>query len=262
MWQYWCATIEEIRMTRDEVFAAWAPPDAPWSGWVKPAPFAHLPRDSPPLDEPPADVSWAPLPTDRIAIVVDLPGAASVPCGLALAAIGYRPVPLFNAIPSPMADVAAVVNVDLILAGLQHGAARLRDLPLPADAPPAFLLDADRQAAPGPVGTGMFDNRSVVFSTDFPSATRLAAHGISRALLIRNQLAGIGADLTYALQLWRQSGVDLTAKWLSEPGGPAPLTLPRPSIWAGIRQRLEVLFGFRRNAAGEFGEFIPQSAGG
>jgi hypothetical protein len=229
---------------------------------VKPAPFAHLPRDSSPLDSPSTDVSWAPPSSERAAIVVDLPGGTSVQCGLALAAMGYRPVPLFNAIPPPMADVAAVVNVDSILSTLQDGAERLRELPLPTEAPPAFLLDADRQAAPGPVMTGMFDNRSVAFVTDFPSATRLAANGITRALLVRNQLAGMGADQTYALQLWRQGGMNLSAKWITKPDGPTPLTLPRPSIWAGIQQRLEILFGFRRNAAGEFGEFIPQSAGG
>jgi hypothetical protein len=133
---------------------------------------------------------------------------------------------------------------------------------LPADATPAFLIDSDRQATHNAALPGAFDNRSVVFVTDFPSATRLASYGITNALLIRESAVGLGDDLRLALQTWQKEGITLTAKWLSEPGETVPLTFPRPSWWAGLRQRLRVFFGFRRNRSGEFGEFIPHAAGG
>src|SRR5439155_13241715 len=116
---------------------AWAPAGGTWSDWAKPAPFAHLPRELPPdSDTPPPDLSWVPAPGERVALVVDLPRAASVHLGLALAGIGYRPVPLFNACPPPVApdhpappgDVS-VVAVEPILSALVRGAERLRATP-------------------------------------------------------------------------------------------------------------------------------------
>src|SRR5262245_32088876 len=192
-------------MTRDEIFESWAPAGGPWSGWVKPAPFAQFPRDLPPIgDNPTNDVSWAPSPNERFAIVVDLPGVTSAQFGLALAAIGYRPVPLFNAIPPPTPDAVSVVNVTPILSALQQGAERLRTLSFATDAPPVFLIDADRQATHNVPLPGAFDNRSVVFVTDFPSAARLVEHGIKSALVIRETAAGLGDDLRFALQTWQK----------------------------------------------------------
>jgi hypothetical protein len=251
-------------MTRDEIFEIWAPPGAPWSGWVKPAPFAHLPREQPANVDPvaPTQFPWIPPPAGNSAIVVELPGALSVNYGLALAAIGYCPVPLFNAIPPPTPDGIAVVNVAPTLTALQNGAEIRRSAHLPADAPPAFLTDFDRQATHNPPLPGTFDNRSVVFVTDFPSAARLTGYGITSALLVRESASGLGDDLRLALQMWQKEGITLTAKWLSESNGPVPLRLPRPSWLAGLRHRLRVFFGFRRNPSGEFGEFIPHAAGG
>jgi hypothetical protein len=258
-------------MTREDVFEAWAPAGGVWSNWAKPAPFAHLPRELPPdPDAPPTDLSWVPPPGERVALVVELPGAASVHLGLALAGVGYRPVPLFNACPPPVepgqpappGDVS-VVEVEPILSALVRGADRLRANPPPADAPPAFLIDADRQTARTAPLPGAFDNRSVVFATDFPSAALLARHGITRAVLVRQQPGPTGDDLTHALQLWQQGGMALMQKWLSEPGPAVSLTLPKARWWTGLGRRLRALLpGSGRNAAGEFGVFVPQASGG
>jgi hypothetical protein len=258
-------------MTRDEVFEAWAPAGGTWSNWVKPAPFAHLPRDLPPEpDMPPPDVSWVPAPGEGVALVVDLPGATSVHFGMALAGIGYQPVPLFNAIPPPVepgqpappADVS-VVPVEPILSALVRGADWMRAHPPAADAPPAFLIDADRQSARRDLSPGAFDNRSVVFVTDFPSATLLTGHEITRAVLARREPGTIGKDLRHSLQLWQQGGMSLMQKWLSDPGPPVPLALPKPGWWTGLGRRLLALLpGTGRNAAGEFGTFASQGTGG
>jgi hypothetical protein len=258
-------------VTREELFEAWAPAGGVWSDWVKPAPFAHLPRELPPdPDVPPPDLSWVPAPGERVALVIDLPGAASVHLGLALAGAGYRPVPLINACPPPVepgqpappADVS-VVPVEPILAALVRGAERLRTSPPPADGPPAFLVDADRRTARRDLSPGAFDNRSVVFATDFPSAAGLARQGIRAVLLVRDRPGPFGDDLAHALQLWQQGGVSLTQKRLSEPGAPVPLVLPRRHWWAGLWRRVRGLLpGSGRSAGGEFGVFLPHPSGG
>jgi hypothetical protein len=251
-------------MTREELFDAWAPAGGPWSDWAKPVLFAHWPRLLPAIPEmPPADLDWIPAPADRVALVIDLPGATSVHLGLALAAADYRPVPLFNACPPPTDGEpgVAVVLVEPILAALVQGAEWLRAVSLPVDAPPAFLLDADRQTPRRDLSPGAFDNRSVVFPTDFPSAARLAAHGVNRAVLVRERPGPIGDDLEDALRPWQTDGLQLEVKWLSVPGPPVLLTLPRRTWWNRLRRWLTRARP-RRNSAGEFGNFIPHPTSG
>lgn len=251
-------------MTREEIFAVWAPSESPWSDWVKPAAFAHLPRLFAAINGAETiDLSWAPWTQNRTALVVDLRGAATVRYGLALAALGYRPVPLFNAIPPPMpSECAAVVQIEPILSAITSGAEMLRTTSIEPNAPPAFLIDADRQTIHNSPTSGAFDNRSVVFTTDFPSAARLAKHAIGRVVLIREQADGLGADLAGALRTWHQDGIQLLAKWLDRPGDPIPFTPPPQYWWTRLWNRAVVYLRFRRNAAGEFGEFIPHAAGG
>lgn len=251
-------------MTREELFDAWAPAGGPWSDWAKPVLFAHWPRPLPAAPEPaPAGLSWVPSPTDGVALVIDLPGVTSVHLGLALAALGYRPVPLFNACPPPTDGEpgVAVVLVEPILTALVQGVERLRAVSLPVDAPPAFLLDADRQTPRRDLLPGAFDNRSVVFPTDFPSAARLAAHGVTGAVLVREQPGQIGDDLEDALCPWQTDGLRLEVKWQSDPDPPVPLMLPRRTWWNRLRRWL-TRASRRRNPAGEFGNFIPHPTGG
>ena len=135
-------------MTRGEIFEVWAPAGALWSAWAKPVLFAHLgPRTVLP-QSPEIHLDWAHRADGESAVVVDLPGASGVAVGLHLAQLGYRPVPLYNACPSP--DTAAVpgptiVDVEPIMAELFGGTERLSRLMLPPTAPPAFLLDDRRR---------------------------------------------------------------------------------------------------------------------
>ena len=252
-------------MTREELFDIWAPAESPWSLWAKPVLFAQWPRPLPAdTESPPTDLSWVPAAGERVALLVDLPGAASVHFGLAVAAVGYRPVPLFNAIPPPLHEgqTVSVVPVEPIMAALASAAERLRSLPLPADAPPAFLIDAARSTPGTPdLPPGTFDNRSVVFVTDVPSAVRLAAHGVRRVILVRAEPGPLADDLEGLLRAWQIDGLRLEVKWLSQPGPPVPLELPRRTWWAWVRRWLARRCP-RPTAAGEFGAFIPHPSGG
>ena len=255
-------------MTREQVFSVWAPPGIAWSEWVKPVLFAHM-RDSlqpTPDAPPPPDVSWA-KPADRsTAIVVDLPGRTGVWMGLALAEQGYRPVPLYNAAPGPEQSLSgtpvAVVEVWPIVAALYAGAAILRELPLAGDAPPVFLLDAERRRGRGVIVPGRFDNRSVSFPTDFPSANFLLSGGIARAVLVQEHGNRPEADLAHTLRRLQDAGMEISLKALNVPGPPRPIVVSRPSMYRWIWHRILTLAGLRRNALGGFGGTLPEPSGG
>lgn len=258
-----------MTMTKDEIFAIWAPEDSPWSRWAKPVLFAHL--DSPgshmPGQEPRQDVGWAPPPSEKVALVLDLPGAAGVLAGLALAKNGYRPVPLYNAVPlpsnEPLVDTetgraVAAVNVFPVMISLRSGATELAGLRLPNDAPPVFLLDADRSADGRTMHPEEFDNRSISFTTDFPSAHFLSAHGVRRAILVQPDRIAPRPDLAHTFRRWQEAGVRLESKSLNSSGSPIALDVPRPSWYSAMFQR--VLSGLRllRAPNGGFGAWVPE----
>src|SRR5580704_6773398 len=172
-------------MNRKDVFDAWAPPGSRWTPWVKPVLFAHVDEAQGvvPLTRPkwaraevfvgaPADPRYRSSARGRrAAVVVDLPSVEGVAAGLALHDLGFHPIPLYSSLPGP--GPGAVVPMERVLAGLLAGAFELQRRPVAVDAPPAFLLDARRAAQEVSPRPGQFDNRSVSFPTDFPSAERL-----------------------------------------------------------------------------------------
>ncbi len=256
-------------MDSQTAYEIWAPHTSIWSAWAKPILFAHLPRARVPLPlSVPANTSWVSSVSQRVAIVIDLPNVESVAMGLALAELGYRPVPLFNACPptpavEPVtASLLAMVDVDVVLTALVEGCDRLRQVRLPDDAPPAFLIDALRQQPTRLVSEGLFDNRSVMFVTDFPSANFLLAQGIKQVILVRQQLQALERDLAYALRTWEKAGIELQVVALLEAAQLRSLQLPRINQLTGLWIRLCTGLRFQRNRLREFGSFVPESSGG
>lgn len=241
-------------MNKREVFEIWAPADAVWSNWVKPVLFTQIETLVADIEPLPQSESFGF--ESNLAVVVDLPGAACVAVGLALARVGYRPVPLFNACPAP-AFADAAVNVRPILRALLAATPTLRDLSLPADAPPAFLLDARRRFNEVELRPGVFDNRSVSLPTDFPSANRLIESGIRRVSLMLPHDRGVQSDLAHTLHRWQEAGLPIHRYGHTE-----PLKIHRPS---GFRTRLDNLmaaWGLRRNPLGGFGGTLPMPSSG
>jgi hypothetical protein len=216
--------------------------------------------DAPPDDAPPQttalDLSWIDARDGNTAVVVDLPGALSVELGLALAAGGFRPVPLFNACDGR----DAALDLKPIVRRLLDGAASLSQRALPDDAPPAFLLDSRRMevAAPPP---GKFDNRWLSFPQDFPSASFLASRGIRRVILVDTRPAPRD-DLAHTLRRWQEAGLEILRKEWDSPSPPAPLDVPRPSRFRSTWHRVLALVGLRRNSAGGFGAVVPVPGSG
>ena len=171
-------------MNGRELFQIWAPLGArQWTKFAKPSLFAQLdrltPHPAPHLLKVPSEVLA--LINEKTALIIDLPGASSVESGLAAAKIGFRPVPFYNGIHEEQAGSPIVDNAAIIEA-LLAGAATLSQLELPEDAPPAFLLDSQREKDAA-VLDGMFDNRYQLDVDDFPSASYLKQRNILRLVI-------------------------------------------------------------------------------
>jgi hypothetical protein len=184
-----------MSLTPDQLFAAWAPADSPWSAWAKPVLFAYLPVSVPqsgPLETPSIE-GFAPA-RDTM-MIIDAPEDKSVLIGLALAKIGYQPVPLYNsAIHQGM-----IVDMRPIAECLVCGARNLERIKLRPDAPPAFLLNAERMDHSDTAKIpGRFDNRWCVVPQDMPSAEYLLDAGIRNVVLIADRIRD---DLKHILYL-------------------------------------------------------------
>ncbi|HET7545899.1 MAG TPA: hypothetical protein VFK05_38790 [Polyangiaceae bacterium] len=265
-------------LSREQTFDLWAPASSPWSPWVKPVLFAYLPEPAPtqlsaaptiPLNV----AAWAPAADGSCSVLIDLPGVLSVRLAEALVLQGYRPVPLFNAVPFPLrgADSGAMlplVDVDSIADALQAASARLAEhlRALPPEAPPAFLLDANRRSG-RPPEPGAFDNRSLSLPTDFPSAAFLQSRGIARALLALDSahaLASDGqpeADLAHTLLRWQEAGIRIESCAIDSDlelhSPPHRITVERPRWYRAIWHNALSVLGLRRNPLGGFGGELP-----
>lgn len=255
-------------MNNEEIFSIWAPDKSLWSPWVKPVLFAYLGSAQMPLTEAAVDASWLPSLGEKVALVLDLPGAEGILAGIALAGRGYRPVPLYNAVPLPFGEPAidpetgrpvAAVNVLPILNALKGGAEQLARLNLPSDAPPAFLLDADRQGGGRTIANDEFDNRSVSFTTDFPSANFLVSKGIGRVMLVQRNRVEPQSDLAHTLRRWQDGGLELERLRLDAPSAPESFEVARPSWYGAMFQRVLASIGLRRARSGGFGAWGPES---
>lgn len=251
-------------MTPSELYNIWAPQDSIWSPWAKPVLFAELSAVplAPQLQILSLDVPRMDAPA---AVVIDLPGRESVSVGVTLAQAGYRPIPCFNGAAGPALDVAnsAVVNVTPIITALAEGAHVVVQLRLAADAPPAFLIDANRRIESRLAAPGRFDNRWVVFPQDFPSANFLKQHGIRSILLVQTGGASQPrSDLAHVLLRWQEAGLPVFGWDPAAKSHAAPLHVARPSQFRSAWYRALTILGLRRNSAGGFGSIVPEPSSG
>ena len=186
--------------------------------------------------------------------LVELPGIDSVLTGLALANEGYRPVPLYNVNVGPN----AVVDVDAIAGALRLGAEAMAEMRIAPDAPPAFLLDANRMRPTRMIGPGKFDNRWIVMPQDFPSATMLMSRGVKDVLVIASGDNPARGDLAHVLLRWRRAGLPILALDPKSSERPREMRIEPPSLFRRAWYRLIALAGLRRSNVGGFGAQIPE----
>jgi len=239
-----------------EAYKAWAPTDAMWTEWAKPVLFANMSLQGRKLPHIPA-LPWLTRLDVDTAIIADLPGKEGVLAGLALARLGYRPVPLYNGVCEGSAHM--VVSNMGIVDTLCSGADVISATPLPPDAPPAFLLDANRMNGMGKQ-PGTYDNRWCVFPQDLPSAAYLRNNGIRKVLVRTNNRH---EDLMHILYRYQKEG-GLTI-FIHDGRSEKPAQIHKPTRFGSLFYRVGVIAGLRRNAAGGFGSQVPDpepSSGG
>ncbi len=249
-------------MTEQEIYDLWSPLSAPWSPWTKPVLFTQLERAiTGPATTMAGRIAWPGAPdlaAQRLALILDLPGEQAVAVGLQLIASGYRPVPLFNT----SHGFNAVVPTQDIINALSRGGEVLVDARLPTDAPPAFLLDANRMREHGGVLPGKYDNRWLVFPQDFPSANFLKSQQIAGAVLVQSQEFRPQTDLAHVLLRWQEAGLPLLAINLRDGLVPEILRVERPSRYRALWYHFLAVVGLRRNSAGGFGAVVPEPSQG
>jgi len=274
-----------MRLSREEAFDLWAGSASPWCVWSKPILLSYLPAAltvgaGDPLPSTRA-LPWAPPADGSAIVVVDIAGVESVGIGERLAHAGFRPIPLFNAVPGPWSSrdgegrvpFRPVVDVYPIVDAIEQATLRLRDRleGLPAKAPPAFLLDSNRRLGETPK-PGDFDNSSVSLPTDFPSAVFLQSRGVNRVFVVydsadRTSVASgqPASDLAHTLLRWQNAGIAILACPLDENlegSKPAPIVLTRPTWFGAIWHNALSVLGLRRNPLGGFGGTLPVPSAG
>lgn len=282
-------------MSSEAAFATWAPTDGRWSPWVKPLLFAsesHWDAGGDPELVEVGEPSWMEAPRaeegyrERVrksgdqatAVVLDLPGPLGVAWGVAFARAGWRPVPLYNAIPGGapgvmapamvdefgavpvFRDTTALIDMQAIVGAMRHATRTLRELSLAPERPPVFLLDANRRE--GFASPGRFDNRSISLPTDFPSAVFLRAHGIERVVLVQRVGLEPQEDLAHTLLAWQEGGLSILAKELERDAEPATIQVSPPSRFRSLWYRALATMGLKRAPLGGFGGTIPVPSAG
>lgn len=239
-------------MMRDGLTAykIWAPDNALWTEWAKPVLFANMPYDDG-WEPNPVKIGWASEVSYDTMVITDLPGRAGVEAGLALARLGYRPVPLYNGVFATYGGASMAVDVGGIVTALYKGADEMLSLIIGASAPPVFMLDYNRMSgiAKEP---GKYDNRWCVFPQDMPSASFLLKKGITKAVVRAER---IQEDLAHILRRYQEAGVKIFL--CADRMELEEVTVPAPSRFKNLTYRFSVISGLVRNAAGGFGSRIP-----
>jgi hypothetical protein len=258
-------------MSKEAIYDIWAPERVKWSPWVKPVLFSWLDEGVNLPTVPPliCDLDWLKELPSQPALILDMPGAESVLLGMMLANRGFRPVPLYNSVPwMSRADrdtnevLHAVIDVWPIVAAIREGTMTLDGLNLRSDAPPAFLLDANRR---GPTYLGMhaeYDNRSISFTTDFPSANFLEANGIRSVVLVQRLGEQPQTDLSHTLRRWQEEGLAVYVKQLELAEPIKRIEVTKPSQFGDLWYRALALLGLRKHPLGGYGGLLSDGSAG
>ena len=226
----------------------WAPDDAVWSQWAKPVMFmlpAEISFRKPEIPE----IGWIKSLERDTMIIADLPGQSGVMESLALARLGYRPVPLYNGVNGRTSKM--IVKVGEIQTALFSCADILAAYSISSDAPPVFMLDSNRMNGRGKQ-PGTYDNRWCVFPQDMPSASFLLNAGIRRVIVRSDRIQN---DLAHILLRYQKDGIEIN---LCSGEDIRKISVVKPSKFKSLSYRFSVILGLTRNAAGGFGGAIPE----
>lgn len=215
---------KEHYMTAKEIYKIWAPDGKKWVDWVRPVSFLGIgkyqksyvlnDRTLPKVeflekkDRSILEIILGRFPEiqlDTTAIIIDLPGEKSVRYGIAIAKLGFRPIPIYNGTLEPPKARATVDNQSVGMA-LENWAYELKNIAIDDDARPAFLLDRNRLTR-YKMDDAMYDNSWDVYPQDLPSPQYFLDNGIRDILVIGGR--SISRDVKNILGKHQRKGLNI-----------------------------------------------------
>ena len=194
-------------MTNKEIYKIWAPDKKRWVDWVRPVPFINIDDSSSRkefIDYRIPSINYLKEVLNDTALIIDIPGIDSIKEGIALARLGYRPIPIFNGTDPPIGTISTTNN-QIIKPLLIWGAFELKNIKLKNDAPPVFLLDQNRLNR-YKINNGIFDNSWDIYDGDLPSPKYLLENGINKIIVRSNFQA---KDLQKILYKWQKNNIKI-----------------------------------------------------
>lgn len=195
-------------MTGKEVYKMWAPFEYAWTDWVRPVPFVQIDDEDFKIykninfDIP--KINYINELKNNTAIIVDLPEYYSINEGIALAKLGYRPIPVFNG-TAETKGAKATVNNHAVGASLILGGIELQKIELDKNAPPVFLTDSNRLNR-YKMNISIFDNSWDLYHQDLPSAEYFLKNGINKIIVRGNRF---NKDLNKILYRHQEKGMKI-----------------------------------------------------
>lgn len=171
-------------MNGKETYKIWAPYNKKWTDWIRPVPFIEIDKKNQTkefIDYTIPTILYKNELDKHTAIIIDTIGTNSIKEGIALAKIGYRPIPIFNGTNEPH-NSKSTTNNHLIEPLLIWGAQELKKITINEDALPVFLLDSTRLNR-YKMNRGIFDNSWDIYPQDIPSPEYLINNNINKILI-------------------------------------------------------------------------------
>ena len=191
-------------MNGRDIFKIYAPYGAKWIDWIRPVPFVAIDiyNRKPISNWKDRKVMFINEYDKNTAIFIDLPGIESIELGVALARIGYRPIPVFNGTDEQQ-GARATTDTYLIESCLINGGEKLKTIFLNNNANPAFLLDSYRINRYRS-NESIFDNSWDVYKQDVPSAKYFIKNDITKIIVVTDK---IQKDLKKILINYQNEGI-------------------------------------------------------
>ena len=194
-------------MNNKEIYKIWAPTGEKWVDWVRPVPFILI-NEKLTTDEvydfSIPNIYYMNELDSKTAFFIDTQGYSGIKEGIALAKIGYRPIPVYNGTCEPKGS-AANVNCIGISFALVWGANQLKNIEIKKDAMPAFLLDSNRMSFIRK-DVSVFDNSWDLYHQDVPSGKYLKENGIEKILVKGERF---NRDLKRVLYNYQKVGIKI-----------------------------------------------------
>jgi len=193
-------------MSGKETFKIWAPYGIKWTDWVRPVPFVTIDNNlnNEFYDFSIPSINYINSLERDTAFIIDLPSYNSIKEGIALAKLGYRPIPIFNGTNEQL-GVISTTNNNIIGPALVWGALELKNIVLDNNTSPVFLLDTNRMNR-RKMDEGVFDNSWDIYHQDLPTYKYFLDNGINKIVIRSNSIQN---DLNKILYKFQKNGVKI-----------------------------------------------------